>query len=147
MSIKRRRAQIQAARQSAAEIESAKRACAWCSMPFSNTLGDLKTVRPCIRLCAYKRHRREVERLFKSIRGQYQGASTTFVPRDGNPLADNGRAGSKCGERSPYGVDYGLNFLGVSFCSYQTRNIWCKLTGWGIGTAESANFLSIEGVT
>jgi uncharacterized protein (TIGR02246 family) len=25
------------------------------------------------------------------------------------------------------------------------RNIWCKLTGWGSSTAESANFLSIEG--
>src|ERR1700731_4872954 len=25
------------------------------------------------------------------------------------------------------------------------RNIWCKLTGWGSSTADSANFLSIEG--
>jgi hypothetical protein len=41
--VKRRRAQIQAARQSAEEIESGKRVCAWCSMPFSNTPFDLKT--------------------------------------------------------------------------------------------------------
>ena len=54
--VKRRRAQIQAARQSAEEIESAKSVCAWCSMPFSNTPFDLKTVIVrALDSCVYKR--------------------------------------------------------------------------------------------
>ena len=40
-----------------------------------------------------------------------------------------------------------LNFISVSSMLLPNRNIWCKLTGWGSSTAESANFLSIEGVT
>ena len=78
--VKRRRAQIQAARQSAEEIESAKRVCAWCSMPFSNTPFDLKTVivRALDSACTNAATR--IKRLFKSILLRYQGASATFVP-------------------------------------------------------------------
>ena len=77
--VKRRRAQIQAARQSAEEMESAKRVCAW-SMPFSNTPFDLKTVivRALDSACTNAATR--IKRLFKSILLRYQGASATFVP-------------------------------------------------------------------
>ncbi len=40
-------------------------------MPSSNTPSDRD--RACIRRCVCKRHRREWERLFKSIRWQHQG--------------------------------------------------------------------------
>jgi ketosteroid isomerase-like protein len=38
-----------------------------------------------------------------------------------------------------------LNFISASSCRYQMRKIWCKLTGWGSSTAESADFLPIAG--
>jgi hypothetical protein len=76
--VKRRRAQIQAARQSAEEMESAKRVCAWCSMPFSNTPFDLKTVivRALDSACTNAATR--IKRLFKSILWRYQGTSAIF---------------------------------------------------------------------
>jgi hypothetical protein len=45
MRVNRRRAQTQVPRQSAEEIESAIRVCAWCSMRSSNTPSDLKSDR------------------------------------------------------------------------------------------------------
>jgi hypothetical protein len=87
MRVKRRRAQIQAARQSPEEIERANRVCASCSMPSSNTPSDSECDRLCIKRCVYKRP-------VRSILGRYQGASMTSVPsskvlrwaiREGNP--------------------------------------------------------------
>jgi hypothetical protein len=102
--VKRRRAQIQAARQSAEEIESGKRVCAWCSMPFSNTPFDLKTVivRALDSACTNAATR--IKRLFKSILWRYQGASATFVP-DGTRSVEQPHNKRTCREHSPYRVD------------------------------------------
>jgi len=133
--------------------DSANRACAWCSMPSSNPPSDLKTVIVCALDAAFinatdKNSNGCLNRFFGNIKGRAElwFHCIRWPNRDGNPFGKRRRSESKRRKRSPYCEDYSLNFLGVSFCSYQTRNIWCKLTGWGIGTAESANFLSIEGV-
>jgi hypothetical protein len=67
--VKRRRAQIQAARQSPEEIESATKACALCSMWSSYSPSDLMTVIVCVLgiSLVYKRQSADFKRLFKLI--------------------------------------------------------------------------------
>jgi ketosteroid isomerase-like protein len=86
-----------------------------------------------------------LNRFFGNIKGLLRllfQCVTLAKPR-WNPFAKRRRSDSKAAVVRLI-ARTSLVFLGIGFCCYQMRNIWCTLS-WGSSTGECGNFLSTEG--